>query len=239
MSTTLYETLQIAENVNNSLRDARGRYIDAMRGFSDAPGIIAVAKTLPDEPLPQISVQDYQRQIIQMCVKNPVLDRALRGKKTVTRELEEIAARNPPRGRVFPRAENMQHNQEVEQIGELVGGIEGLKMKGYIEDPSLIVGAGLGLGLTSAAAGALYSAMYLADVRINWEAFRDIWLIGMPATATFCGTFIGYFFGTVGADKLKEAEKQANYIDRKITELYPRKTSVVVPSENPVVVEDL
>ncbi len=239
---TLYEKLQTAENVNIYLKGARGRYIDVMRAFEDAPGIVAVAKTLSDEPLPEIAVPDYQRKIIENATANPILLNALQGKQTIEQKLEELAERYPHK-RIFPSRENLQHNQEVEELGELVSHVGRLKTGGVLASENLLSGAGFMITLTYAIMLPIVGAIHFNDKgteasQQSLQTMRYAFLVFVPAVMAVLGGLMGYALAN-NSSSIETAKEQSHYIDIKIAELYARKISVIAPSEKQLIVEDL
>lgn len=239
---TLYERLQKAETINERLKTAVTKFADELVVFNESTDSEAVKRLLPDmETLPKISVPDYQRKIIESSTANHILLNALRREQTVIEKLEELSERYVPGPRFLPRRKNYEHNHEVEQLAELVQDANAFETRGFFSLDNFMSGASLGAALAYVFGGGIVALRAVADVE-NTQNDETALLAFLPAATAFC---YGLAFSLIGKDGGKydsdivRVKEQANYIDTKIEELYPRKTSIIVPSEKPVVVEEL
>jgi hypothetical protein len=89
-----------------------------------------------------INTGELQKKIIWEYAFNPVMSDALRGRQTITESLEELAEINKGIRRFLPHRKNKVHNERVEQMGELVSGVNNLRTYGIFY-PDNAVTAGL------------------------------------------------------------------------------------------------
>ncbi|GEM_PF-5539229 len=209
MAETLYEKLKRAETANLDLHNASINLYETVKRFSDAPDISVVTDVLPKQ-LPDISVPNYQRKIIESYALNNIVLDALRRKKSVETKTEELTAIKKGFIRTFlPRYRNEQHNAEVEQLEELISPVGDFKLYGLRESPLI---AGL---CTSSAVGGFCLACVPASSKAGLE-----WALYSVAV-TFFGVTLSLLTEQTAAQQVSITLKyQASYIDKKIEELF-------------------
>jgi hypothetical protein len=175
--------------------------------------------------IPLIETKDYQKEIFQDYMTNPVIQRALSGEKSVENSLRELGEVNQGIKRFLPKAKDETHNKKVAEMSHLIEGVEPLYTKRYFNLDNALTSA---VGFGALSFGVLYgfSKLVMPELSIHpnpSEINQNLVMSEFLIPSIYLSVGGGLIAGAITSwDKVtyKPPINQARYIDDKIEEIF-------------------
>src|SRR3989344_4664972 len=172
----------------------------------------------------EIDVAELQKTILGRYEENQVLYDAIRRRQTIEESLEELGRVNKGIRKILPRRKNKNHNERLEQLGELISEPVHLQASGIFTPDNLITTC---IEIMPLAFGAAYlTQRYLLPLDpagLSSETFQRIQYNYQVTIPLLFSAFGGLTFGLIQSvgrlDKLLPT-KQAKYLDERVVEFY-------------------
>ena len=209
----LYYRLKKAEKYNKEMESMVDEFKSKLDRFRDLPGYTEIE--IPETP--EIDIAQIQRGIVKEYEDNPHFQRAVNGEETIEETYNRLNKVNQGIWRALPRRKNLEHNQEVEQLGELVGGLGHLKTKGIFAPDNIISAITYAIPLTILVCYILTKCFSIKEGMTPEEISLNN--DGMISYGMFMGSIIGGLWGMSKRDGMDKTN-ESRCLDKKIQEFY-------------------